>query len=182
MELLKKLLDIHPDSGIEEVQDRFYTLADKLFNEYEILKNEEVYDFLEIEFYFTNDAHEDQAAYARKAAAGKWLFHEYGVDINFESDETHYGGIFIRSLFNSKRLINGPFKVCDLLFGDIDIGGETGTLPVIRKKAEFNSVTPGAIPRFDVDDTRKYRYYNSSLPFEKWDSIYLAKYFKNYLK
>jgi len=181
MEILKKLLDIHPNASFEEVQNRFYTLANKLLNDYEILKNNEAYDFLEIEFYFTNEAHEDPTVYVRKSAAGKWLFHEYGVDINFESDEMHYGGILIRSLSNSKQIINGPFKVCDLLFSDIDIDGETKTLPVIRKKAHPNSVIPRAIQRFDIPDARKYRYYNSSISFEKWDSVYLAKYFKNYI-
>ena len=181
MKTLRKLLDIHQDASIEEIQNRFHTLADKLFNEYEILAGKESYDFLEIEFYFTNEAHEDTDSYARKSAAGKWFFHEYGVDINFESDEFHYGGIYVRSLFNEKRLINGPSKVCDLLFNDIDIDGETGTLPVVRKKAVFNSIIPRAIQRTDIYDTRKYRYYNSLVPFERWDPVYLSKHFRNYI-
>ena len=181
MKLLRKLLDIHQNADAEEVQSRFNTLADKLFNEYEILINKEVYDFLEIEFYFTNEVHEDQTVYARKSAAGKWFFHEYGVDINFESDELHYGGILIRSLFNNKRIINGPLKISQLLFSDIDIDGKTSALPVIRKKTNSNSVVPSIIQRFDIPDTRKYRYFNSSVPFEKWDPVHFAKCFKDYI-
>ncbi|MDR3237634.1 MAG: hypothetical protein LBT84_03940 [Spirochaetia bacterium] len=180
MEILKQLLDIHTQAEALEVHDRFYTLADKLLNEYEIVKGKDVYDFLEIEFYFHSINHEDSIAYARKSSAGKWLFHAYGVDINLESDEKHYGGILIRSLWNKKRLINGPFKVCDLLFGNIDIDGSAENLPLIRKKAKFNAVIPAAMPRFDIPDARKYRYYNASIPVGRWDPVYLAKCLKTY--
>lgn len=168
MEKLKELLVIDSDATEKEVQNRFQQLAEKLFNEYEIEKGERHYDFLEIEFYFFNKFHNDIATYKRIMKAGKWHTHLSGVDISFESDEEHYGGILIRSIIDDKgEMTNGPLCTLNKLFDNIDIEGNIGNLPVIRKKSQFNDITPEATYRFHIKDGGyekcKYRYFNNSV-------------------
>ena len=184
MEVLENLLNIDVETSAEDVQSRFKLLAEKLLNEYEIVKGQEVYDFLEIEFYYYSNNHKDETPYARKTPAGTWFFHEYGFDITFESDEYHYGGILVRSIYNQHNIINGSLRVCDFLFGGIDIEGTIGNFPKVRKKVKMNkeTVIPAVTSRFGIDSTKKpYRFFNASLPPEKWERGYFTQYFKDYL-
>jgi len=70
------------------------------------------YAIVEIEFYlFTND-HQDVITYPRVADAGRWFFHQSGVDLTFQSrdieedkdgnftfeENASFGGILIRAI------------------------------------------------------------------------------------
>ena len=84
---MKELLRIDSMASKEAIVKRFEELAKILFNEYEIIKRGIHYDFLEIEFYFFNSNHKDDATYERTIKEGRWFFHPSGVDISFDSDE-----------------------------------------------------------------------------------------------
>ena len=94
----------------EAIVKRFEELAKILFNEYEIIKRGIHYDFLEIEFYFFNSNHKDDATYERTIKEGRWFFHPSGVDISFDSDESkgYYGGVLIRSIKRKDGTIIRP--------------------------------------------------------------------------
>lgn len=176
MNELKELLVISSDATKENVQDRFELLANKLFNEYEIVKGEKHYNFLEIEFYFYNDRHKDKTTYTRIMKAGKWHTHLSGIDISFESDKQHYGGILIRSIIDDKgEVIAGPYSILIKLFDNIDIENNAGNLPIIRKKIQSNDIKPEATYRYNIKtggyEDEKYRYFNNSI---KWKSSYRA--------
>lgn len=124
---LKGLLVLGKDASEDDVKDRFKELADKLFNNFYISKETDRYDFLEIEFYYYCDKHKDlnisseeestknkTVVYPRTTHAGDLFIHLSGIDIAFESNESNYGGILIRSLLktdkeqNTQDVIAGP--------------------------------------------------------------------------
>lgn len=123
---IKRLLQTYPIEGIDKIFD---AIAKKLFNEYHIKKGDSIYDFLEIEFYYYDEKHEDIITYPRTIGKGKWFFHNSGMDISFESlcvkgfnkkseaDNNFFGGILIRSLVkNGTEVITGPQKCTWELF------------------------------------------------------------------
>ncbi|GHT32328.1 hypothetical protein AGMMS49574_15630 [Bacteroidia bacterium] len=153
---LKKQLDLRgPDN--KDIEAKFKKIAELLFQEYYIKKGDNKYEFLEIEFYYYTKGHEDIITYPRQVEAGKWFFHNSGVDISFESrckdvkqpsairkpGEDYFGGILIRSLLKKNKddpkyqLITGPLKCTWDLFDVIDALKITSEdLPVITKKEE----------------------------------------------
>ncbi len=113
----------------------FECIAMKLFREYHIQKGKDRYDFLEIEFYYYAQGHEDIITYPRRVEKGKWYFHASGVDISFESvcadinksckertpGNDYFGGILIRSLLKDNEIINGPQRCLWRLFDFMDV-------------------------------------------------------------
>lgn len=79
-----------------------------LVNNYCLYVNNIDYFFEEIELYFYSEIHKDCSVLKRIKQASEIFFHTYGFDICFESNETIYGGILIRSLRNNNSFINGP--------------------------------------------------------------------------
>jgi len=155
-ELLKSVNEMTVKSDASVVFDK---IALELFTKYEIRKGDTVYDFLEIEFYYYSDSHKDVISYPRTSEAGKWFFHQSGVDITFESKCTFdykqqkevdlilkgkipkgnfYGGILIRSLLkNGTDKITGPHNCEWDLFDVFDaFQAKEEEMPLIRKKAE----------------------------------------------
>lgn len=127
-EEFKHLLCINTLAKKEDVGYCFDKLAKILFESFHIVKANSIYDFLEIEFYFCNQNHKDEITYPRICESGLWLFHSSGVDITFESDKEHYGGILIRSLVKideqqKAKVIAGPQRCEYELFDKIDISG-----------------------------------------------------------
>ena len=148
MELLD-LLDLR-NIDINKVEQRFEEIAKLLFQQYQIEKGKDIYEFLEIEFYHYAEYHEDIITYPRNIKKGKWFFHDSGVDISFESkcdnvnlssktrkpDKDYFGGILIRSLLkNGNELITGPQKCSWFLFDYLDAFGDSDSnLPIIKKR------------------------------------------------
>ena len=98
---------------ISQIPDLFRKIAEMLFERYDILicdskGKEHFYSFAEIEFYYHKkgilDRDVDNCVYPRTCEAGKFLWHDTGVDICFKSEcdiENYYfGGILIRSLID----------------------------------------------------------------------------------
>ena len=176
--MIKNLLNIEYNTSEDAVQKRFELLAKQLFNQYEILKGEKIYNFLEIEFYFYSNNHPDNTTYKRNMPAGKWYTHLSGIDITFESNNECYGGILIRSIIDNKEnVVNGPLCTLFELFDNIDIEGESVNIPLIRKKTNSNTIQIESTTRFGINSgmykDSKYRYYDSSKDI-KWKSGYTA--------
>jgi hypothetical protein len=166
---LKELLIIKSD---EDVEARFKQIANALFQNYHIEKGTDIYDFLEIEFYYLNEQHPDIVTYHRTIDAGKWFLHASGIDIAFQSkvetDEkgkidyikSFFGGILIRSLSkrtanNSSRVIGGPRRCLFELFSGIDVfNPQTNDSPklVYNQKADISIELPvqRQIPNMDT--------------------------------
>lgn len=132
---LKEMLIIKSD---EDVEARFKQIANALFQNYHIEKGTDIYDFLEIEFYYYSKQHPDIVTYRRTIDGGKWFLHPSGIDIAFQSkvvndekgevkyDNSSFGGILIRSISkrvtsDSSSVIGGPRKCLYELFNGIDI-------------------------------------------------------------
>ena len=146
-DLQSLLTSLDAKSTQEKILEVFNKIAGKLLCNYHIVKGENTYDFLEIEFYFYSSNHKDLITYPRKSnRPGMWFFHMSGVDITFGSDAKEgdhplwYGGILIRSIAKTsedKKYICGPMKCVDELFdyiyafeGDIS----RADIPYINKK------------------------------------------------
>ena len=156
---LKELLIIKSD---EDVEAKFKQIANALFQNYHIEKGTDIYDFLEIEFYYYSKQHPDIVSYPRTIDGGKWLLHPSGIDIAFQSkvekdekgkidyDNSFFGGILIRSLSkrvtsDSSNVIGGPRKCLYELFNGIDVfNPQLNNFPklVYNQKADISLELP----------------------------------------
>lgn len=143
METLKKLLS---DTGNEDLQVWFQTIANELMCNHVIQKGERQYAIVEIEFYYYSPEHRDVITYPRQMKSGRWFFHQSGVDLTFGSysitDKSGYknaqfGGILIRGLrkLDDGKYIFGPLKCIDELWDNFDAFGTTAEVeyPVLKE-------------------------------------------------
>jgi hypothetical protein len=153
---LRESLDLS-SVDVTKINQRFKEIANLLFQEYHIEKGKNIYEFLEIEFYYYTAGHEDIITYPRNEKSGKWFFHDSGVDITFGSkcedikcpcnirkpNGDYFGGILIRSLLkNGKERITGPQKCKWSLFDAFDAFElKQNELPLIIKN-ETNKTIP----------------------------------------
>lgn len=165
-ESLQSLLKcLNAKSTQKEIENVFRVIANKLFSNYHIVKGENTYDFLEIEFYFYSPNHRDLITYPRVSnKPGMWFFHMSGVDITFGSDDKidnrplMYGGILIRSIVKTHgdsstlpKYICGPMKCVDELFDyinafDGDISRDD--IPYIAEKKDNKEISIGSCCRY----------------------------------
>jgi len=156
---LLKSLDANSTEGV--IKKVFNEIANKLFKNYHIVKGDQTYDFLEIEFYFYSNKHKDLITYPRKSnKPGVWFFHMSGVDITFGSDAKEgeqtlmYGGILIRSIAKTsgdKKNICGPMKCVDELFDYIDaFDGDVkrADIPYIKENEEKEKISVASCCRY----------------------------------
>lgn len=93
--------------------DEFRRIANKLLIKKKLVVNNASYRFTEIEFYYHSTAHPDPHTYEHYLAAGKWRFHNQGLDITLRGEEG-YGGVLIRGvekIGGEEIFINGPRRV-----------------------------------------------------------------------
>jgi hypothetical protein len=89
----------------------FKRLADIILLKKELIVNDKTYRFTEIEFYYYSKNHKDAFTHKHEYEAGKWRFHNQGLDITLKG-KSGYGGILIRGIeSNNTRFINGPRRV-----------------------------------------------------------------------
>lgn len=87
MEQLLNLLEkVNDDSVKGQAFNVFKEIATKLMSEYAIKKGGDLYQMVEIEFYWYSPNHPDLSVYPRKSAADNWFLHPSGVDITLQSD------------------------------------------------------------------------------------------------
>lgn len=156
---------LNEKSTQNEIENVFSVIANKLFSNYHIVKGENTYDFLEIEFYFYSPNHRDLITYPRNGRkSGMWFFHMSGVDITFGSNDKEgdrplmYGGILIRSIVNTQgdssilpKYICGPMKCVDELFDYIyAFDGKIcrADIPYIAEKKDNEKISIGSCCRY----------------------------------
>ena len=115
---------------INQIPNLFNKIAKMLFERFDIRicdreKNKHYYSFAEVEFYYHKkgilDRDVDNCVYPRTCEAGKFLWHDTGVDICFKSEcdieDYYFGGILIRSLIDNdnKQIIGGPGRCANEL-------------------------------------------------------------------
>lgn len=105
----------------EDIELKFEKIAKKLFKSYGIKLGDNVYRFIEIEFYLNHPEHEDPSVHCSEQQKnfGTWYFHREkqatlnftfkGIDLVFGKDE-YYGGILIRAIqnINEENEVYGP--------------------------------------------------------------------------
>jgi hypothetical protein len=151
--VLENPLDFIDSTDTEEIKIKISNLFNKiarmLFERYDILiwdskGKEHYYSFAEVEFYYHKkgilDRDVDNCVYPRTCEAGKFLWHDTGVDICFKSEcdiENYYfGGILIRSLIEkeSNQIIGGPGRCANELAFLCRVGDTPHLVP--KKKEE----------------------------------------------
>lgn len=85
-ELVTLLAEIKPETKEEELDNVFKDVATKLMSEFVIKKGYDIFQMVEIEFYWYSPNHRDLSVYPRKSEAGNWFLHPSGVDITLKSD------------------------------------------------------------------------------------------------
>lgn len=156
---------LNANSTEDDVKIVFSKIAGELLCNYHIVKGENTYDFLEIEFYFYSPNHRDLITYPRNGRKpGMWFFHMSGVDITFGSGNKEgdnplmYGGILIRSIVKTQgdsstlpKYICGPMKCVDELFDYInafDGNISRADIPYIAEKKDNVKISIGSCCRY----------------------------------
>ena len=146
-------------------QDCFASIAEILMGKYVIEKGGKRYAIVEIEFYVYSNGHKDYITYPRDCKAGRWYFHQSGVDLTFESGDIsitkdkngndavvllsnpHFGGILIRGLCNlnptnnEEPYILGPLKCVDVLWDEFDaLAHSVGEYPVLNRAVQADNL------------------------------------------
>lgn len=96
---------INTDS-FDSIQNSFSSIASELINKYELKINNKTFQFIDIEFYFFNNVHQDGFTMSHNKKLGEFEAHRYGIDISLGNSNDSYGGILIKSLLNETRIIS----------------------------------------------------------------------------
>lgn len=113
-------LDIVTESRTT-IQQSFDRIASELIHGWHLKVNNTIYSFTEIEFYFfMTDLHQDTATREHNYDKGLWRFHQNGLDITFQSLDNSDGGILLRGLKTESDYINGPVRVLEHIFRQMD--------------------------------------------------------------
>jgi hypothetical protein len=163
MKILKKF-------DYSQIENSLNKIFPKILTEYQLYINDEKYDFSEIEFYYNDKKHKDCSVYKRVTKNGILFFHRYGIDISFDSNENHYGGILIRSLFKGNKHIYGPVN-CKLeilnniknnrLIFEIKQKKPENSYPILKCKRQLGKTT-----KSEYKDTL-YRYITNFINFNE---------------
>lgn len=139
----------------ENANGTFREIAETLMCNYIIKKGGKRYAIVEIEFYLYTHKHQDFITYPRKTEAGRWFFHQSGVDLTFNTSgllvekinekgkkcldysKCVFGGILIRGIYDidADEYIFGPQNVVNELWDDFDaFNPSLDQYPFIKKE------------------------------------------------
>lgn len=131
--------------------DYFKEIANLLMNQCVIVKGGTHYEIVELEFYLYTPNHQDVITYPRDIRkAGQWFFHQSGVDLTFESDGNHFGGILIRGIrdISSGKQIFGPQNCVNWLWDKHDAFEiNPSEYPIVSSAVNIRSVELKNVPR-----------------------------------
>lgn len=143
-DLLGKVKDSNISDSFEDSQKLFAQIAEELMCNNIICKGDREYAIVEIEFYLYSPTHRDWITYPRNIDAGKWFFHQSGVDLTFGSqfekrdkiitEDSVFGGILIRGIYDLKigKYIFGPQKCVNELWQELDAFDHSKDYPIIK--------------------------------------------------
>ena len=157
-ELLSKL-NLEGLTKREDIEKEFPKIAYSLINHFAILKGNEEYRIVELEFYHNKTDIGGLVTIKRTAKPGQWFFHSYGVDLTFASNADLYGGILIRAINKDGIFFNGPGRVADELFDVFDALSTPDNFPMLIMRDWKNKISPNAFDRWPIKTiSQKYRY------------------------
>ncbi len=171
LEELVSALHLNSINTPDEFDSIFDDIAYSLFNNFAIRRGEKLYRFVEIEFYHSLADDLDGKTLKRDSKAGDWFFHDYGVDIAFESDDTRYGGILIRSIVegdsyeNGEIFTNGPRNSFWEIFDQLSAVNGNQHYPLVIESHTDVEIRPIKSLRWPFGGNKKYRY---SIPAIYW--------------
>ncbi len=135
LQLLEKLKLGDCPERKEDFTAYFEDIAELLMKNFVIEKGSERYEIVETEFYLYTAEHPDVITYPRAIGAGRWYFHQSGVDLTFESTAERFGGILIRGLRDTadpSHQIFGPMKCMEALWDNFNALSNTqGEYPIL---------------------------------------------------
>lgn len=96
----------------KNIEKEFERLAQLLLLKKQLIINDAKFNFTEIEFYFYSkeNHHEDAFTHKHEVCAGKWRFHNQGLDITLRGTNGS-GGILIRGVEFNGKFTNGPRRI-----------------------------------------------------------------------
>ena len=135
---------------IDESEEGFKIIADKLFNEYVIKTHDSEFRIIEMEFYWNSPTHVDNSTYPRKYVnpnSGEWFFHYSGVDIALKNEKGH-GGILLRGVckINNKGetdkddIYKGPLVTVMRLFSGTSAFSDNIKTKLVRRNFSTSEI------------------------------------------
>ena len=171
---LEKAFNIKALSETKNYDEYFRMLAESLFCNFQIRNGDDVFRFVEIEFYLRATESEDrEIAYDRVTAAGEWFLHDNGVDLSFESNKKFYGGILIRSMKQCKsyheagEFINGPRKCSWYILDGLNAFGKNERCGRVEEAEVREDIALRTFTRQGIkDDDKLFRF---TIPLDMWE-------------
>ena len=172
-DLILKLNEVTVDKEQQNGQydELFEEIAELLMKSYQIVNGTDRFWIEEVEFYYctphSNDFRKQtpeevgkpkrHITYPRTCEAGKWFFHDSGMDLTFKSDEAkgYGGGILIRSVRKERcdKTIQGPQNSYWTVFGDYsDAFSDMTSNPHLEKVVERKGYIVDPVPRVGIDE------------------------------
>ena len=144
---LQQLKDKLNFIGFDGDYNRFFnSIATLLMNKFVIRTARGDYRITDIEFYlFDIGSHRDVLTYPRIMNAGRWFFHDSGVDLTFTSHHNRFGGILIRGIKNTATgaEIKGPLNCVYELWHDFDaLSRNTSEYPILIPRPNDENILP----------------------------------------
>lgn len=158
----------------KNIDDQFSDIAKKLFFEFNLIVNEQVYQLVEVEFYYQSSQHDDPFVHCdeMQKTNGQWYFHGSGIDITI-GDGENYGGILLRGIARIEEsklvFISGPLNVAKEIFsqlGSAKLQKMVFGLNKLRTQVSFDSNDFIASSRINLPQNKSdSRYFNANYRF-----------------
>jgi len=144
-----------------DIEGSFDRIARKLLTESVLKVNDKTLEITEIEFYyFCPDLHEDKYTHPHSFEAGKWRYHNQGLDITLQGSDIQDGGILIRGIKVGELYVNGPLKVVQKIY-------ETFT-----QCTDVNQLILLEVPQNDKKLLKTFRHIPNKVSFPEFHNLY----------
>ena len=171
---LEKAFSIKALSDVKDYDEYFRMLAESLFCNFQIRNGNDVFRFVEMEFYLrATESKDRKIAYDRVTAAGEWFLHDNGVDLSFESNDDFYGGILIRAMKQCKsyhdagEFINGPRKCSWYILDGLNAFGKNERCGRVEEAEVREDIALRTFTRQGIkDDDKLFRF---TIPLDMWE-------------
>jgi hypothetical protein len=162
---------------VENVEQSFDRIAKELINKYELKINDKIYQFIDLEFYFFCDSHEDRFTLEEHIKReGELEAHRYGVDISLGNSKDAYGGVLIRSLLYEDKVIHKS-HVKNEIINNLQFGNNN--IEIVKKKnvkaANIIRTERENLGKIDVAKNRKEKFKKKKYRFVVFDENVIRK-------
>jgi len=157
----------------KSVEEKFKLFATSLLLNFTIKINNDYISIEEIEFYYNSKDHKDNYTHKNKdqLTNSMWYFHQYhngtyksgtykGLDMTFGNNKDSYGGILIRSIYNTttNEFITGPCNVVNYILKKLNCESVELLVEKMKDKNIFNSKNPFYVEKNNIqqnEDSKK---------------------------